>query len=691
MERYKQILKIEKIRELLKTKNIDEAITLADTLNIQKIKNVTDLCMVAEAYQAVRIYEKAKQYYQQAYDKNPTRRILLQLIKLSIKMRYPREAEGYLDEYEKQAPNDYIIYIYRYNIAKLKDKPIAELIVLLKKLCAAEYIDKWAYELVKLYHRAGMKDECIRECNEIILWFGYGEYVDRAKALLAYYNGELSIEDLKTKTESAGYQQENTEDNHESEQSDNTEETGLNEQQENERARREAIQKKIDDERQQKEDEYQRLKEDRMRKEEERRKQNEERLRLEQERETERIRRAEEDDRIFNEAFNKVIQETINDEAEEKAVEEVQETLSEEEQEKTDDSRKVTGEEEPEKPDNSQEVTGEEEQEKTDSSKEVTEEEKIDENETGKSDDTQEMMSEDLQKEPEKVQEIQNEDEQQFKPTGILKDLDGLFVAPQISADSRLQKVLDKNNTTIEVVIGRYADFESIGVQLIRSLEILLNVKASGLGAVISGGEACGKTTLAKGIAKLLYMAGRIQNKGILVIDSDKINNLNIAEKIDKLRGYCILIQKAGQISSAVADVLVSMQDEICSNTVILLEDERGELTRLFRTNMSLNKAFSNRINMPGISCETLYRMAGRYLKSKEYTLDSEAAQRIEMLISEYYKDNAVTALSRVSGLLKNIVENTEKRYTKGLSNIVSEGKLSEYDMSLITLEDIPD
>ncbi len=665
MERYKQIIKIEKIRELLKTKNIDEAIALADTLNIQKIKNVTDLCMIAEAYQTARIYEKAKQYYQQAYDKNPTRRILLQLIKLSIKMKYPREAEGYLDEYEKLAPNDYIIYIYRYNIAKLKNKPVAELITILKKLCTVEYIDKWAYELVKLYHKAGMKEECTRECNEIILWFGYGEYVDRAKALLAYYNGELSIEDLRTKTESAGYQQENTEDNFTNEQGNDTEEVSLDEQQnvpeDNERARREAIQKKIDEERQQNEEEYQRLQEDRMHKEEERRKQNEERLRLEQEREIERIRHAEEEDRIFNEAFNKVIQETINDETEEKAVEEVQETLSEEEQEKTD------------------------------SSKEVTEEEKIDGNETGKSDDTQEMMSEDLQKEPEIAQEIQGEEEQQFKPTGILKDLDGLFVTPQISADSRLQKVLDKNNTTIEAVIGRYADFESIGVQLIRSLEILLNVKASGLGAVISGGEACGKTTLAKGIAKLLYMAGRIQNKGILVIDSDKINNMNIAEKIDKLRGYCILIQKAGQISSAVADVLVSIQDEICSNTVILLEDERGELTRLFRTNMSLNKAFSNRINMPGISCETLYRMAGRYLKSKEYTLDSEAAQRIEMLISEYYKDNAVTALSRVSGLLKSVVENAEKRYTKGLSNIVSEGKLLEYDMSLITLEDIPD
>ena len=105
-------------------------------------------------------------------------------------------------EYEQNS-NDFNIYIFRYKIDKLKKEPYIILIDSLKKLKNHTYIEKWAYELAKLYYKAEMEKECIRECSDLILWFGEGSYVEKAKILKAYYSGEVDkdeiIESLKNR------------------------------------------------------------------------------------------------------------------------------------------------------------------------------------------------------------------------------------------------------------------------------------------------------------------------------------------------------------------------------------------------------------------------------------------------------------------------------------------------------------
>ena len=193
MEKYKTIILIEKIRKYLEEGNRKEALAVAESIDKKKLKNMMDLSIVAESYFQNGNYEEARVLYQRIYQKTKSRRIVAQLVHLSIKLNDIEAANQYLDEFIQIAPQDFYQHIFRFSIDKLMKAPLAKLIEDLVELKNMEYIESWAYELAKLYHKAGIKDACIAECDDIILWFGNGEYVDRAKALRAYYKGELNF------------------------------------------------------------------------------------------------------------------------------------------------------------------------------------------------------------------------------------------------------------------------------------------------------------------------------------------------------------------------------------------------------------------------------------------------------------------------------------------------------------------
>lgn len=144
-------------------------------------------------------YLQAKNLLAKAYKKRESRVVLLDLLECCLNLGELDEAERYFDEYHKIAPNDTTtLYSYRYQIEKKKGRDTSLLITILEELKASDYIEEYAYELAKLYHKAGKAEECMEECQEIILWFGEGAIVERAKALLAYYKGEISLEEIKS-------------------------------------------------------------------------------------------------------------------------------------------------------------------------------------------------------------------------------------------------------------------------------------------------------------------------------------------------------------------------------------------------------------------------------------------------------------------------------------------------------------
>ena len=200
MEKYENIMKIEEIRRLAEDNQYIKAIKILDTIDINKIKPLTDLSIVADVFTQNERYDDAMKVLTKIYAKTKTRRILYQLVDLSIKCRNVHEAEEYLEWYIKAAPQDSYRFIFRCCIDRIKGESYQVLIDSLEQLKEYEYIEMWAYELAKLYHKAGMKDKCVRECSDIVLWFGNGIFVEKAKLLKAYYVGEINpIQMLKAK------------------------------------------------------------------------------------------------------------------------------------------------------------------------------------------------------------------------------------------------------------------------------------------------------------------------------------------------------------------------------------------------------------------------------------------------------------------------------------------------------------
>lgn len=200
MERYETLIKIEEIRRLTEDNQYMKALKVINTIDVNKIKSLTDLSVIADIYAKNEEYDNAMEVLLRVYKKNKARRILYQLVDLSIKRGSIEESEEYLRRYIKIAPSDPYRFVFQYCIDKLKNEPFELLIDSLERLKEYEYYEVWAYELAKLYHKAGMKDKCVRECSDIVLWFGEGLYVDKAKLLKAYYVGEIDpVNVLKAK------------------------------------------------------------------------------------------------------------------------------------------------------------------------------------------------------------------------------------------------------------------------------------------------------------------------------------------------------------------------------------------------------------------------------------------------------------------------------------------------------------
>ncbi|MDD6035793.1 MAG: hypothetical protein PUC30_06335 [Lachnospiraceae bacterium] len=197
IERYRAIVRLEEIRSLLENGEYEAAKEAADSIRKERLKDSADLFLLATVYRKCGDFVTAKDFLRRIYEKKVTWRVLEEMMEVCLAEKNPDEAEQYLRQYAKLSGGDPRSYIYEYRIGRQKHRPDEELLPILQTLKAEEYTEKYAYELAKLYHKLGMERECMAECADLILWFGEGTYVERAKALQAYYRGELSAEDIR--------------------------------------------------------------------------------------------------------------------------------------------------------------------------------------------------------------------------------------------------------------------------------------------------------------------------------------------------------------------------------------------------------------------------------------------------------------------------------------------------------------
>ena len=188
MDKYEYRVKTEQMLEHLEKKEYKKAMDIADTIDWRRVKNVSMLNTVSEIYEYNGELQKSRDVLFIAFDRSPgSRKIVYRLGILALKLNDISEATDCYEEFVKIAPKDPNQYILKYKILRAQGAPLTEQIAAMEDFKKAEYIEKWAYELAKLYHEAGMTAECLEECDDLILWFSEGKYVYLAMELKMKY------------------------------------------------------------------------------------------------------------------------------------------------------------------------------------------------------------------------------------------------------------------------------------------------------------------------------------------------------------------------------------------------------------------------------------------------------------------------------------------------------------------------
>ena len=169
MDKYEYKLKLDEMKSLVGQGDYEKAEEIADTINWRKVKNVNSLVLASEIYSHMQRYEDSRDVLLMAYDRSPIgRTIIYRLAELAIHTHNFDEAKDYYEEFVEIAPHDNLKYVLRYELSRDQGEPITEQIAILEELKEQEYTEKWAFELAELYHRAGMSDQCIDACDDLV-------------------------------------------------------------------------------------------------------------------------------------------------------------------------------------------------------------------------------------------------------------------------------------------------------------------------------------------------------------------------------------------------------------------------------------------------------------------------------------------------------------------------------------------
>lgn len=180
--------KLDVINDLVDRQDYKGALEIVDTIDWRRVRSARTLCMVGEIYEVNKRYEDSRRLLILAHQRAPIgKTVIYRLVELAIKMGNFDEAVEYYNQFVEISPNDNSRYILKYKIYRGRRSPIQEQIAILEEYKGREYTERWSYELARLYAKAGMKDKCVEECDDLILWFSEGKYVIKAMELKMKY------------------------------------------------------------------------------------------------------------------------------------------------------------------------------------------------------------------------------------------------------------------------------------------------------------------------------------------------------------------------------------------------------------------------------------------------------------------------------------------------------------------------
>ncbi len=604
MEKYKFIVKIGQIKDLISKGQDEKAIELAETVDFKKVKNIEDLGGIASLFLRNGMLLKARECFLELHDRVANRNIVMQLINLALRLKRPTEAEKYLREYLKIDKNDFYGLIFRYNIDKLEGKPYKELIPTLEKLKKKEYIEAWAFELAKLYHKSGDVEKCITECEDLIVFFGEGEYVNQAKKLKEYYEKEgtrEAIEKEKAAKEAAerARKEKMAEKNaraveaafakHNAADPDITEFTADQSEESSFASEDETEEKELSARTQASAEEHAAAGTDEQK--EVHPKYDKDDLLLMQLLREEGIEQPEgpiiEEEMELEEEFDEKPTETETysqtreklAEAEEAAVEEATEegtVLSEPSEEEATEEGTVLGE-----------PSEEEATEEGTALSEPTEEEAVEE-ETAEAEYTEEEQDE------EKITANDSFAEEIVSVEVSEKKQD------EIPLNSRLSRFLRENESELRDYFGNKEIKNDIRDQLVKAFEILLNPQVIVSGIAITGDDRNEVLEMIKGIAKIENMKGLILKSSCNLSSAEKINKMDLESKVPMLLGRHLVIEGAGSLNGNAVESILRISEKYGRKLGIILTDSKSSINALLRDYRELNSVLPVRIHIRG-------------------------------------------------------------------------------------------
>ncbi len=188
MDKYEFNVKVEQIKKLVMKEDFTTAMKIADTIDWHRVRNANLLAMISQVYEKNGEYQEAKEVLLQAYERAPVgKRLLFKLTELALREGSVHEAKDYYKDFCEVAPGDPRQNLLRYLILKSEGATVEQLIPVLERYVSTEMDEQWMYELAELYSRAGRADDCVRLCDRMMLMFGLGKYVDKARELKIQY------------------------------------------------------------------------------------------------------------------------------------------------------------------------------------------------------------------------------------------------------------------------------------------------------------------------------------------------------------------------------------------------------------------------------------------------------------------------------------------------------------------------
>ncbi len=751
MERYASSLKMKEIKRLAQEKQYLKAMKILESMNVDKIRSMSDLSVIAEILIHNDEYEDAMEILLRIYEKSCSRRIIEQLIDLSIVMKNMEETKEFYNEYLRIAPRDPYRLVLRYRIEKANHMPYVQRIETLEQLKQEDYMEEWAYELAKLYHKTGQVDKCVDECSDIILWFGQGIVVEKARLLKEHYTSGFNITDnlgagefdatrsleevIRQVKMQRGVSQPSTVSSPSymdstvlgSSQTDNEElypDSGKTTNIESDYT--DLVEVEIEPEVKGSVvvETHSLAKETTLAEE----------TALAEESTIEEPTAEEESTNyaLTPEVVNKV-RARVN--ARENAVVKVKEC--EQELEKAEDKLQDPVQEESQaeltQAVESAQGLGEDAVTEVgaisattdmyDSQEDITSEkikklEEADEEETISDDKTlpeDETLSEDktLPEEKELTQESTEELPEDNKETPQTEPAHALTKEELQKMKERMQQLQeyditktyrhdsndiyeDGENTyaygiNLNTIFQNFIYNGSIKKQLLSILENMDNSKQCN-NFMVCGDIQTGKTSLARAIAIAMWKLNRIPTKKVAKISASKLNQINLLERMEQLADGSLVIENASLLNANSVKSIIQMIEHFDGRILVLFEDSTRNMEELMMKEEALRRFFTHRIIIPRYNAEDVTGFAYSMVKQQEYEVEDNSRKYFAEKIEQICRITPYAEqLARIKVYVGELIKRAETRNMLLLMKQAKEGKFSQKVTNVITIDDIAD